>query len=692
MWLRPFSLLLALVPLVAAQSAFIPARPPALPLAVKSPYVNTWLDAGRDGGDGGYLPGQWPVFWTNQVTGWTGMIRVDGEVYTWMGLPGSRLVNQTSYRYTSTRSVFAMDVAGAVAMNITFLSPVTPDDLQRQSLAFSYLHVDVWSMDGKSHDVQLYADISAEWVSGNRSNVAQWDYGVAGDVAYHRVYRQTQQLFSETTDQAEWGSWYWATDSVDGLTHQSGADVDVRGAFARDGRLANTTDGRYRAIQDDWPVFGFAVDLGSVGASAASALFTIGLAQTQAVQFAGAQGYAPLPALWTGYFDNDLAALEFFHRDYATASRLSTQLDDQIARDSTAAAAQDYLTITSLAVRQVFAATQLCGTAPDRAALFLKEISSNGNVNTVDVIFPAHPVFLYTNPALLALLLDPLFENQEAGRYPNRYAMHDLGAHFPNATGHPDGRDERMPLEECAGMVLLALAYARRTRDVAYLTRHYALLEQWTGYLVEEALYPANQISTDDFAGPLANQTNLALKGILAIQAMSVIANLTGHAAAATNYSGLAHDYIGRWQTLGIAHDADPPHATLSYGANDTYGILYNLYADQELDLQLVPRAVYDMQSAFYPTVENRYGVPLDTRHSYTKGDWELFAAAIAAPTTQRMFHRALATWLNETPTNRPLTDLYDTVTGDYPGIYFVARPVLGAAFALLALGLQMDA
>lgn len=48
---------------VGAQSTFTPARPPALPLAVKSPYLSTWLSAGKDGGNGGYLAGQWPVFW-----------------------------------------------------------------------------------------------------------------------------------------------------------------------------------------------------------------------------------------------------------------------------------------------------------------------------------------------------------------------------------------------------------------------------------------------------------------------------------------------------------------------------------------------------------------------------------------------------------------------------------------------------
>jgi len=54
-----------------------------------------------------------------------------------------------------------MDVGGVVQMNITFLSPITPNDLKRQSLPFSYVNVVVWSTDGNSHSVELYADISA---------------------------------------------------------------------------------------------------------------------------------------------------------------------------------------------------------------------------------------------------------------------------------------------------------------------------------------------------------------------------------------------------------------------------------------------------------------------------------------------------------------------------------------------------
>ena len=54
-----------------------------------------------------------------------------------------------------------MNVNGEVELKAKFLSPVTPDDLMRSSLPYSYLEVEVRSTDGKTHDVQLYTDISA---------------------------------------------------------------------------------------------------------------------------------------------------------------------------------------------------------------------------------------------------------------------------------------------------------------------------------------------------------------------------------------------------------------------------------------------------------------------------------------------------------------------------------------------------
>ena len=108
-----------------------------------------------------------------QILGWTGLIRVDNTSYTWMGAPAPlpTVVNQISFEYTSTRSSFVMDVAGVVEMNITFLSSITPTDLMRQSLIFSYVDVSVTSTDGATHDVQLYTDLTAGKPIGSTSLV-----------------------------------------------------------------------------------------------------------------------------------------------------------------------------------------------------------------------------------------------------------------------------------------------------------------------------------------------------------------------------------------------------------------------------------------------------------------------------------------------------------------------------------------
>ena len=321
-------------------------------------------------------------------------------------------------------------------------------------------------------------------------------------MSYHKVYRQTQLAFSEVSDQTEYGNWWYATTSDTGYTYEAGIDVNVRGQFINNGTLTNTVDTNYRAIQENWPVFAHTFDLGRVGTRSVSRLFTIGLTQEEAIQFDGADGVVPLASLWLQYFSDEVSALSFFHHDYEFASSLSADLDDKVQSDASAIS-DDYAILATLGLRQSFGATQLVGTN-ETQYLFLKEISSDGNINTVDVVFPAHPAYLYTNPTLLKLVMAPLFENQEAGQYPNRWSMHDIGSHYPNATGHTDGNDEQMPLEECGNMLIMSLAYYLASDDLDFLNTNYKLLDQWTQFLVDEALYPANQISTDDFAGSLA--------------------------------------------------------------------------------------------------------------------------------------------------------------------------------------------
>ena len=194
--------------------------------------------------------------------------------------------------------------------------------------------------------------------------------------------------------------------------------------------------------------------------------------------------------------------VSFVYHDYGHASSSSDTIDHKVESDSTKYGGSDYPTITMLAARQVFGALQFVGTG-DNMLVFLKEISSDGDTNTVDVLFPTFPALLYFNHDLIKYTLLPLLIYQESGNYPNTYAVHDLGP-YPQALGYPAGNDEMMPLEECGNMLIMMLAYTQKTNDNAFLDTYWNKVEQWAGYLVAEAKIPALQLSTDDFAGHLA--------------------------------------------------------------------------------------------------------------------------------------------------------------------------------------------
>lgn len=91
------------------------------------------------------------------------------------------------------------------------------------------------------------------------------------------------------------------------------------------------------------------------------------------------------------------------------------------------------------------------------------------------------------------------------------------------------------------------------------------------------------------------------------------------------------------------------------------------------------------MQSKWYLNQSTSLGVPLDSRHSLTKSDWEMWTAATCASDTRRLFVNSLAYWLNHTASGLPFSDLYNTI-GDGVHGSFSARPVAGGHFSLLSL------
>lgn len=168
------------------------------------------------------------------------------------------------------------------------------------------------------------------------------------------------------------------------------------------------------------------------------------------------------------------------------------------------------------------------------------------------------------------------------------------------------------------------------------------------------------------------------------------------------SHAKLAYNWYGSWTTLySLFADAllcfhsnsnDSSASSEAYNQADQHQapILPPGSPDEQKSSSndFIPHSVYKKQSAFYTLALQKYGLPLDQRHWYTKSDWEFQAASVASPALQKEIVKRTARWLNETVTYTPFSDLYVTeFEGDYaPGTRFTARPVVGSHFSILAM------
>src|ERR1700743_1935886 len=182
---------------------------------------------------------------------------------------------------------------------------------------------------------------------------------------------------------------------------------------------------------------------------------------------------------------------------------------------------------------------------------------------------------------------------------------------------------------------------------------------------------PENQLSTDDFGGHLAHNTNLSIKAIEALGAFVQIARGVGDTKLAERYEQVVRPMPARWQTMALEGD----HYKLAFDQAGTWSQKYNLVWDQVLGLHLFSPQIVDQELAFYLKHQNAFGLPLDNRKTYTKLDWITWTATLTengddfAALIAPVLH-----FIDSTPDRSPLTDWYETKTARKVG--FTGRPV----------------
>lgn len=131
-------------------------RPPAVPLVTHDPYFSAWSTTNQ-------LTDGWSKHWTGANHALYGLVRIDGDVYRFMGVRPETVppIPQTRLQVLPTRTIYTFE-AGGVQLQMTFLTPALPYNLDVLSRPVTYMLWQARSIDGKAHQVSLYLDASAE--------------------------------------------------------------------------------------------------------------------------------------------------------------------------------------------------------------------------------------------------------------------------------------------------------------------------------------------------------------------------------------------------------------------------------------------------------------------------------------------------------------------------------------------------
>ena len=641
---------------------FNPSGLPAVPLLTHDPYFSIWSF--------GVVPTCDDTrHWCGAEKHLQGTVCIDGTLLRWLGRSGRRpmLLKKTEVTPLSTSFIFE-DLG--VRLTVAFTSPLLPDDLDLLSTPVSFVRFRAESLDGKPHEVELtFSGRDTVCCSGESVPRMRQDFFSDGVLQYAYMGQMQQKPLSGSGDHhtQDWGHLFFATDD--------GKFSDVPGHSCFMLRYAKKAKTPFDST------------------------LLVGYDDTASINYFGRL----LPAYYARNGKTILDALREFHERQEEILSRCDRFDRKLLADARKLGGAAYAKIVSAAYRQAVAAHKLVADTDGSLLFISKENDSNGCAATVDVSYPSCPLFLLYNPELVRAMCRPIFRFAKLPVWRYDFAPHDVGR-YPTLLGqvygskyrkkqHAEGStvaplylypatvdafdlQTQMPVEESADMLLMLAAAGRMDGDFALAKENLDLLRRWCGYLTEYGEDPGEQLCTDDFAGHLARNVNLSAKAAMGVAAFADILDALGEKKEAADYRKQAQKMAKSWLRRAVAKDG---HSYLTFDKVG-WSQKYNLVWDKVFDWKLLPDSFYEKELKSYLPRINAYGLPLDSRASYTKSDWTMWVAAMADD--RGVFDaltKPLARFLAESPSRVPFSDYYDTVGGWSER--FIARSVQGGVF-----------
>lgn len=608
-------------------------RAPSIPIITIDPYISIWLPADR-------VNDCDTAHWTGKDMPVRVYLNVDGREYILLGNDGkSEKAEQTDIEITAMSTSVGFNAGGAKA-NITFTAPMFLDNYELLSRPLNYMHV---SCDRKA---TVRVCVAEEICQDKRrqAEIITEQKSIDG-ISVISMKSEQQPILLRFGDDVriDWGCFYL---SCEGGVSDFGRITD-RGAETMYVNMSAETDGNGK-------------------------LFTFAYDDYKSIDYF----HDRLTSFWNKDGEIIENVIADAYGEYAELKQKADKFDAELIKTATESGGEKYAELLSLAYRQVLAAHKLVVDTGGNILYISKECFSNGCAATVDVSYPSVPMFLIYNPELVKGMLRPIFKYASMPDWPHEFAPHDVGT-YPILWGQTYGgtiKDVQMPIEECGNMLLMTAAVCLAQRDFGFAKGHFSLLKQWADYLVKNGSDPENQLCTDDFAGHSAHNCNLAVKAVMAVEAMSVICK------------GLEEEDCYHEKAVSMAKEitekALNPDGSLklAFDKEKSFSMKYNLVWDKLFGTNVFNSETVKSEFNSYFDRINPYGMPLDSRETYTKSDWLLWTATLSDKKEDfEIFANALWNAYNYTKSRVPMADWYDTVTAQH--FVFRHRTVQGGLF-----------
>ena len=254
----------------------------------------------------------------------------------------------------------------------------------------------------------------------------------------------------------------------------------------------------------------------------------------------------------------------------------------------------------------------------------------------------------------------------------------------PNAIGHNDGVAEDVYLEVTGSFFIMIYNYQKLTGDTAWVQKYSSNFQVYADHLINNGLYPSSQCDTVGSIPATANQTNLAVISAIGLNAYGAV---TGN----RTYTQKARDFVNEINTKTLGTDesgSNTAHLTYNYGDSSSWGILFNFFPDQFLDLNTFLNAAVSIQCDSNTKQRTSVSLPFaSVQDNIANGMWNMWIAAICPGALPEALFNDEQAFLANRKNTAPFPDRF-YATGDNSGEFVQARarPTLGSTFASLAM------